>query len=107
LFGARVLVAKWIRKKVGSILLSAKTQVEDGFQGKVGLVLKVGPLAFRDDDHHDWAGQTAKAGDWIQFNYSSGSDFDHYPAGSTEPVRCKILDESEIQMIIQRPDFAF
>lgn len=106
-FGARLMVAKWIRTKAGSIHMAQQTQREDGFQGKVGLVLKVGPLAFQDDANHDWCGLTVKPGDWVVYGHCDGHDFDFSPKGTFDRIPCKILDEANIQMIVPRPDFAY
>ncbi len=106
-FGNRILVAKWIRENVGSIRLSAQTQREDRWQGKVGVVLAVGPLAFEDDNNNDWRGQRAKVGDWVLFSYGDGLDFDYSKPGSFDKVPCKLLREGEIAMILPRPDFAY
>src|SRR5574337_808447 len=41
---------------------------EDDWQGKVGLVLKLGPMAFQDDDSHRFGGVVPSVGDWVLFN---------------------------------------
>jgi hypothetical protein len=107
LMGARVLVAKWIREKAGSIHLATQTKREDGFQGKIGLVLKTGPLAFTDDARHDWHGQSAQPGDWVLYGYSDGHDFDYTAPGKFDRVPCKVLEEGHIQAVLPRPDFAY
>jgi hypothetical protein len=107
LFGARIIVAKWIRNQVRGVLMSEQTRREDGFQGKVGLVLRVGPLAFQDDDRHDWCGLSAKVGDWAVYSYSSGTDWDYSPSGPFERIPCKTLTENDIDFIVPRPDFAY
>ena len=47
----QILVGVYIRpeKTKGGILLTSQTRDEDRYQGKAGLVLKKGPLAFVDD----------------------------------------------------------
>lgn len=107
LMGSRLLVAKWIRRSEGKIQLTTATRNEDKFQGKVGLVLKVGPLAFEDDATHDWRGQRARPGDWVLFGYGDGTDFDYRPAGTHDHIPCKLLGEGDIAMVIPRPDFAY
>ena len=44
---------------------SEKSQDEALWQGKVGLVLGKGPLAFVDDDRNKFKGQNVKNGEWI------------------------------------------
>lgn len=107
LIAGRVLIAKFIRKNIGRIITSSQTQKEDGFQGKVGLVLKLGPLAFTNDDNHNWHGQCPKVGDWVLFFYGDGHDFDYSVAGSHDRVPCKVITEADVQMILTRPDFAY
>lgn len=112
LFGNRILVAKFERTTVGtSGLLHAapKTQLEDQYQGKVGLVLKVGPTAFVDDEAHGivWNGDSVKPGDWVFYYYADGIDMDVCPIGSTDQVHCKLLREGDVNGIVPRPDFLF
>lgn len=47
---------------------SQKSQDEALWQGKVGLVLGKGPLAFVDDDRNKFHGQNVKIGDWIMWD---------------------------------------
>jgi hypothetical protein len=104
--GNRILVAKWIRDKEGSIIMSDKSKIEDQWQGKVGLVIAIGPQAYKEDETHDWGGQKVEVGQWVQFRYSDGDDFDLRPSHTHETVYCKWLKEGEIHAIISRPDFA-
>lgn len=107
IMGNRILVAKFIREKDGSIIVSEQTQKEDEFQGKVGLVLGVGPLAYKEDTEGEWGGQTVKVGDWVMYRASSGIDFDLRPVGSPTRVKCKWLFEGQVDAVIPRPDFAY
>jgi hypothetical protein len=47
---------------------SQKSQDEALWQGKVGLVLGKGPLAFVDDERNKFHGQNVKIGDWIMWD---------------------------------------
>lgn len=105
--GNNILVAKWIRNKEGSIELTDLTKAEDKWQGKVGLVLAVGPQAYKEDETHDWAGQSVKVGDWVQYRASDGEDFDMRPLHSFKGVPCSWLKEGDIKVILNRPDFAY
>lgn len=107
LMGDRILVAKWIRESVGRIILTKATRDEDKWQGKVGLVLKVGPVAFTDDQNNCWHGQKADVGDWIVYKYSDGSDINYQRSGTFDQVECKILRETDVVMVIPRPDYVF
>ena len=104
-FGNRVLVAKFIRKTVGTsgrLLAAHETQREDKWQGKTGIVLKVGPLAFKDDAANDFCGQNVKPGDWVMFNYSDGSDLDLVQPGA-DKLPCKVIKDVEIHGVIANP----
>jgi len=51
-FGSDVLVALYIRpqKTKSGIILADSTREEDRWQGKAGLILKLGPTAYTDDE---------------------------------------------------------
>jgi hypothetical protein len=102
-----VLVAKWIRKKIGSFVTAAQTQREDGWQGKIGLVLALGPSAFIDDGRYTFAGFAAKIGDWVWYTSTDGTDQDFQPTGSFERVPFRLLRDFEIRGKVPRPDFFY
>lgn len=104
LFGNRVLIAKYIRQKIGSIAVSDQTKTEDRWQGKIGLVLAKGHLAFKSDANNDFGPDDVKPGDWVLFNYSDGTDFDLLTNGHMDKVNCRVLKDVEIQGIVPSPD---
>jgi hypothetical protein len=55
-----------------TFLLTDDTLKESRFQGKAGLVLKVGPLAFVDNSYGRFGGVTVERGDWVIYNPSDG-----------------------------------
>lgn len=67
IFGAQLLIAPYIRpeKTRGGIITPGSAAREDEFQGKVGLVLKVGPTAFHPDRLEQFGGRAPDVGDWI------------------------------------------
>jgi hypothetical protein len=68
-----VLLLKYIRMHLSANLVAhADTQLEDKWQGGVGLVLKVGPTAFVDDEHTKFNNVTVKRGDWVSWRVSDG-----------------------------------
>ncbi len=104
LFGNRVLVAKFIRTHIGTsgkLLAAKQTNDEDKWQGKVGLVVMKGTIAFQDDESTVWHGDDVAVGDWVFYQYGDGTDVD------VGDVHCKILKEGEIAGVIPRPDFFF
>lgn len=70
-----VLVATYIpSEKIGSIIVPDKTMAENRFQGKIGLVLKVGPTAFHDDAQVKFGGINIEPGDWVMYRPSDGTE---------------------------------
>ncbi len=100
LSGAQILVATYIRpeRKKSGIILTAAVREEDQFQGKCGLVLKRGPLAYKSTDKLDFGGYEAKVGDWVWYRPMDGY------ALSVNGVHCRVLDDVEIKGDIDHPD---
>lgn len=106
LTGDAILMAIYKRpeKTKGGIFLTDKTTDEDIWQGKVGLILKMGPLAFKPDAEHDYSyadgtpAVTPKVGDWAVFRVG-----DAWPLvlGDTP---CRVATEKAIRMTVARPD---
>lgn len=98
--GAQVLVAVYQRpeKTKGGIILTASAQDEDMWQGKVGLIMDMGPLAFTEDAAHAWTGRVPKVGDWVVFRTGD-------TLGALAGKRMlRFLDENAIRAIIDHPD---
>lgn len=107
-FGNRVLVAKFTRTTVGTsgrIIAADQTKTEDKWQGKIGLVIKVGAAAFRDEPGIEFYGDRVDVGDWIMFHYGDGWDLDIQ--GPTQKVACKLIKDVNIHGVVTRPDFIF
>jgi hypothetical protein len=51
-----------------------KTLMEDRFQGKVGLVLKLGPMAFKDDGATKFGGFAVEPGEWVLYRPSDAME---------------------------------
>jgi hypothetical protein len=65
--GWHVLVLQYIRPgKIGSIILADKSRDEDMYQGRVGLVLAIGPECWADASKYP-SGPWAKVGDWVMW----------------------------------------
>lgn len=108
IFNSKVLVAKFIRvKSAGGIIIPGSAQKEDEWQGKVGLVLKMGPGAFRDtpETGANFYGVTVKPGEWVTYRYSDGYDFNFKPnGGEIEVVKCRLLEDVDILGRIPNPE---
>ena len=110
-FGTRVLIAKYAPDKLGSGVLvkSELSKKEDKYQGKTGLVIKKGHLAFRGDDTY-FGKDNVDVGDWVWFDYSDGMDFDIMEKGkygAEAEIRCKIIEDKNIIGVIPRPDLIY
>jgi co-chaperonin GroES (HSP10) len=73
-----VLVGTYVRSdmtKGGIIIGGDRTRAEDRFQGKIGLVLKVGPTAFKGVKPDSFGGVTVEPGDWIMYKASDAHEF--------------------------------
>lgn len=87
-----------VRTKSG-IILSAKTTNEDKYQGKAGLVVKLGPIAFTDDVGHQWGDMKPKVGDWVIVNVGDSFSFD-----LPNDRRARIVEDVNVKAIINQPD---
>ena len=69
-----VLVATYIEpeRTPGGVIKPDSAMEENRFQGKAGLVLALGPLAFKDDDRTKFGGMKLNAGDWVIARPSDG-----------------------------------
>ncbi len=108
IFGPRILVAKFIRDRLSaSIAIAKDTATEDKWQGKHGLVLAIGHLAFQSDSVNNFGPDTVKVGDWVMFQYGDGQDYDYRPPGTHDLIPCKVLKDVEIAGLVPRPDMFF
>tara|TARA_R110000868_G_scaffold73119_1_gene212542 strand:+ start:435 stop:830 length:396 start_codon:yes stop_codon:yes gene_type:complete len=99
----QILVAVYIRpeKTSSGIYLTSNTRDEDRYQGKAGLVLKKGPLAFVDDDVNKFKGQNVEVGDWVFYRVSDGFQV------TINKQLCRLLEEVHVKGKIPRPDVVF
>lgn len=84
--------------------LSGKTG-EDRYQGKVGLVIAKGPLAFVDDERVSFHGQNVEIGDWVVFRASDGFQITLVRGPRPDDaVLCRVFTEADIRAIVPSPD---
>lgn len=92
------------------LFLPDGVRAEDMWQGKVGLVLQVGPAAFQDAGNVGFYGLTVKPGDWVVFRPSDGFQLllavnrEHQPTGR---LFCRLLQDIHIMATITHPDLIF
>lgn len=100
LFGARVLVATYRRpeKTKGGILLTDKAKDEDIYQGRVGLVVRKGPFAFKDCEGSHFGGKTVEIGQWCYYRPSDGIGI------ALNGVHCRIIEDVMIDGVVSHPD---
>jgi len=60
-------------KTKGGIILADKTTGNSVWESKSLLVLKMGPLAFKDDEHVNFGGMKVNEGDWVFARAQDGS----------------------------------
>jgi len=98
--GKQVLVATYIRpeKTTSGLLLTEKSRQEDEYQGKVGLIINMGPLAFEGMEAA-WPDDTVpKIGDFVVYRALDGfmTQFNGHP--------CRTLEDKQIREIVPNPD---
>lgn len=106
--GEDVLVGVWQPPKEsrtkGGIIIADKTRDEYQFQGVTGLVLKMGPLAYKTERTRSWfvdgdgEADPPKIGDWVSFNFKQGEAF------LLVDQPCRIVGCQYVLMVIPRPD---
>lgn len=110
-FHNQVLIATYIRsdKSKGGIYLGGdRTRAEDRFQGSVGLVLKVGPGAFKDDRVNQFFGVSVKEGDWIHFRTSDAREFFFVdPRTRLDGTSVRLIEDVHVKGRIQDPESVF
>lgn len=102
----RIWIAIWVRpefKDMGNgkrLYRTANSVAEDVFQGNAGLVIKMGPLAFKDDLSTEFGGDTCQVGDWVLYHrHAAGMRFKH------NGVDCFMMEtEKPIKAVLDRPD---
>lgn len=102
-----VLVGTYKRpetKTEGGILIAGEVVKDDEYQSKVGLVLKVGNMAFVDEGDIHWHGFKAEPGDWVVFRASDGMKFAILGPGGRH---CRLISDAYIRMKIPNPDMVF
>ncbi len=97
-----VMVALWEGDEAskGGIFLPDQHKDENIYQGKTGLIVSLGELAFKDDEDHSWPIKP-KEGDWVAFRGADGFPF---VLGGRNGQHCRLIHESKVRMIVGSPD---
>lgn len=107
-FHNNVLLATYVRpeKSKGGIILGGdRTRAEDRFQSKCGLVLKVGPIAFKDDAVNKFGGKDVEPGDWVMFRTSDAFEF--FAVDGLDGVSVRLISDTNIMATIDDPEKVF
>lgn len=98
-----VLVGTYIRNErtAGGIIRPTETLKEDEYQGKVGLVLKTGPMAFGDWESPEEQGKQAQIGTWVVYAIKDG-----WPV-QINGTACRFVPYDKIRMQIPNPAMVF
>lgn len=90
-----VLLGTYIQSnKIGKIHLPDRVVGEDEFQGKIGLVLKLGPLAFK---YEDYVGPNVQRHDWVVFWVGDAK------AITINGTACRMVRDDHVRMRIADP----
>ena len=96
-----VLLALYVRpatRTLGGVELPDTHVDEDRYQGRVGLVLKLGPQAFVDDGPAKFHGFKVLPGMWVVYRPSDGMRFQ---IGKRD---CRLVTDVAIKMVLDGPD---
>lgn len=98
--GYLVVVALYLRPQEteGGMLLSDQTRKEDEYQNKVGMVIKMAPLAF-DGEEKAWDDdKLPQVGDWVLFRPMDGLNM------QINGHPCKVFESCQIRGQTDNPD---
>lgn len=103
IFHNQVLLAVYMRPEMtaGGLHLPQRHTDEDRFQSKIGLLLKVGSEAFKDDTGVWFNGVEFKVGEWLLFRPSDGYQI----TVNKEP--CRLLTDTAIKGRVAHPDLIY
>jgi hypothetical protein len=85
-----------------------RSHEEERFQGKIGLVLKVGPIAFKDDGVAKFGGVEIEPGDWVIYRPSDGHElFIRDRSKSNEGLSCRLVEDTFIRGRVKDPSLIY
>jgi co-chaperonin GroES (HSP10) len=100
---SQVLVMGYIApaRTAGGIILTDKAVEEDRYQGSTGLVIAMGPGAFKDDAVAKFHGQHLQIGDWVMFVPSDGIGL------FINRTPCRLFQDVRILMKVENPNIYY
>ena len=103
-FANQILLGVYKRpdRTASGLYLADKTRDEDEHQGKVGLVLKLGPQAFVDDDNRTFnEAEKVKVGEWVVMWVTDGRKI------TINKQLCRVVEDHQVRMRVASPDMVF
>jgi co-chaperonin GroES (HSP10) len=109
IFHNLVMVATYIEpeKTPGGIIKPDNTLLENRFQGKVGLVIKLGPLAFKDDNIAKFGGVDVEVGDWVFYSASDGFELYSVEHQKSTGTCCRLFEDTRIKGRVADPSLVY
>ena len=106
IFGPRVLIALAPSpgRSKGGIIFTDKLKDEGRFQGKAGLVLKLGHDAFKYHPRYpqyDWEGPKPEVGSWVAFFNSDSREI------GIGGIACRYIWDSDLLSLITEPEAVY
>lgn len=103
-FHNQVLVAIYMAPAVtsGGVHLPDAVRAEDQWQGKVGLVLKKGKIAFVDDRNNAFNGQNVEIGEWVVYRVQEAIAID-LAISRVDRIHCRLVQDIHIRGRIADP----
>jgi co-chaperonin GroES (HSP10) len=100
IFNNQILVAVYIRpeKTKGGIIMTDRARDEDKYQGKIGLIVKMGSDAFVDAEGKWFKNLEVNEGDWIIYRPAESWPME------VHGVTCRVLDDTAVRGRVKNPD---
>lgn len=104
-FHNQVLVATYIEpeRTAGGIIKPDRTLMENRFQGKCALVIKLGPLAFKDDAIAKFGNVTIREDDWVIAYPSDGRELFSVDKSGSAGTCCRLFEDVNIKGRVSDP----
>jgi co-chaperonin GroES (HSP10) len=93
-----LVTAPIMAKSKGGIIYADNTKKETRFQGKVGLVVMLGEIAFNDSEIWPDEGSRPKVGDWVFFNNADTREC------KINDISCRYVKDNLIIGKVSTPD---
>lgn len=111
IYGSDCLVAIYRRpeKTKSGIILADSTRDEDRWQGKCGLLLKLGPMAFVNDEGYKF--RDIEVGTWVVFRPSDGWPLTlntmQTALSRENALECRVITDINIRASVSQPDLIY